>query len=612
MHYAPFRPDATKLFRIHNGRVKDIGTSWGVPKVFWSVAEDGVVFQFDVRVLPKTDGRCETHDASGVVVRLGRDRRGKVLRGMGMATHPLDPTKFVLACGDYYTRLFDHRMLRLEPPTRGRSSSDARATVPVQVFAPPHLHLNTFSDRRAKLRHDEAHGTSIQFSSDGAQVLTNYHNDHIYLFQVAPTRDADAVIECERPECLPSQSQPIWRAGAHMDEAMRPLALPTSDVRELHSQGLVALLARNYVRALKAFTTACSARVLSSMASSFRKELLHHCAKAYLGRAWSCDAYLAAVYCKRALALDATDRSVELTYIRALHTDKKTAHCRVVAQAYAAKHRAHASDVEQYLDASSSPQTNNQQQRDAVYATPPSSTSDASNSDDDDDDDNNDNDHSHESPARADTANDEDADADASSSSSDDEHGDSDDASVKSDSSPPHSPPTPSLPSFPETDDAFWTSRDVLGQAVTCDVVHRYIGYCNNETDIKEAAFFGPNDAFIVAGSDDGRAYVWHTATGRLVNAIAADETIVNCVRPHPFDTCLATSGIEDVIRLWSPTGDADLAPSADDLDAMTSANQRRMANDNWSFYFGGVERDVIRVVFQPTGREGVQECATS
>ena len=34
-----------------------------------------------------------------------------------------------------------------------------------------------------------------------------------------------------------------------------------------------------------------------------------------------------------------------------------------------------------------------------------------------------------------------------------------------------------------------------------------------------------------------------------------ADENIVNIVQPHPTQVMLATSGIDDEIRLWEPLG---------------------------------------------------------
>lgn len=628
LHYAPFRPDSSRLFRVHNGRVKDIGTSAGVPKVFWSVAEDGVVFQFDLRALPTTANGRGRSGASGAIVRLGRSRGGRLLRGMGMATHPLDPTKFALACGDFYTRLYDHRMLRVLPyQSRAHlTATSVDATQPVEVFAPPHLHSNAQSDRSAQYRHEEAHGTSIQFSSDGAELLANYHSDHIYVFHVSNSSDRTNAAAARVLEKPPRAQN--WLNGAHMDETQRPLSLRPADVRELHAKGLVALVARNFVRALQCFSRACSAASLDHLTLSFRTDLFHSSAKAYLGRAWSGDFYLAAVYCRRALELDGGNRDVHLTYIKALHADKRTTHARALAQLYQQRYPECVADVRRFLhqqppnggrgrgrgrggNASRGTQTSvyddeSEQSNDSGgdgsassaprgHGTPRLNTdarrvgSDGSN---DDSGDNAGNDSS-------------DQNRDSSTSSNDERRDDNDNDNDNSDSVDD---------GFPvERDERFWRSDDVHGQAVNYDVVRRYIGYCNCETDIKEAAFFGGNDEFIVAGSDDGRAYFWHKASGKLVNAIAADQTILNCVRPHPFDACIATSGIEDVIRLWSPVGDAAVPPSDDELDAMAQANQTKMANDTWGFYVGGADENMVRVVFQAAGgREGAHECATN
>lgn len=603
LHYAPFRADSSKLFRVHTGRVKDIGTSWGMPQVFWSVAEDGVVFQFDVRALPTTTGRGETAGgASGAIVRLGRDQRGKLLRGMGMATHPLDPTKFALACGDYYTRLYDHRMLRLLPPQQqaSRMTTSLDATVPVEVFAPPHLHLNKFSDRSAQYRHEEAHGTSIQFSSDGAQILANYHNDHIYLFGVHG--GPNPVTTFEKPNDYDERG---WEHGAQMDETIRPLPMRAADVKELHSKGLVALVGRNFVRALKAFTTACSASSLPSLTPSFRKDLYHNCAKAYLGRAWSGDFYLAAVYCKRALEIDEASREVNLTYIKALYADKRTMHSRALAQLYQLRYPEFVSDVRRYLQFNQSQghqydESDDESEEDDERASASTMSGIGS---------------PEEESAEDDDVDDEEENADESADDDDEDGRADDDSDGVGDGSNHEDDTPPGSPSYmaSQRDASFWDSKEVNGKQVNYDVVRRYIGYCNSETDIKEAAFFGGNDAFIVAGSDDGRAYFWNKVTGKLVNTIVADETILNCVRPHPFDSCIATSGIEDVIRLWSPTGGDDLVPpTEDELDEMVQANQTKMANDSWGFYVGGADQNMVRVVFQAAaGQGGAQECTT-
>lgn len=57
------------------------------------------------------------------------------------------------------------------------------------------------------------------------------------------------------------------------------------------------------------------------------------------------------------------------------------------------------------------------------------------------------------------------------------------------------------------------------------------MGHSNIQTDIKEAVFMGPEDEYVVAGSDDGNAFVWDRKTGILLFALAADADIVNCVQ---------------------------------------------------------------------------------
>lgn len=82
------------------------------------------------------------------------------------------------------------------------------------------------------------------------------------------------------------------------------------------------------------------------------------------------------------------------------------------------------------------------------------------------------------------------------------------------------------------------------------DYETRFCGHCNTTTDIKEANFFGD---FVVAGSDDGSFFVWDRETTNIVKIIKGDESIVNCLQPHPSTCCLATSGIESVVRIWTP-----------------------------------------------------------
>ncbi|KAK6038312.1 hypothetical protein COOONC_24183, partial [Cooperia oncophora] len=84
-------------------------------------------------------------------------------------------------------------------------------------------------------------------------------------------------------------------------------------------------------------------------------------------------------------------------------------------------------------------------------------------------------------------------------------------------------------------------------------IVERFCGQTNTHTDIKEANFFGSRNQYVVAGSDCGSLLLWERSSGVLVAAWNADQSILNIVQPHPTQFMLATSGIEEVIRLWQP-----------------------------------------------------------
>ena len=79
-----------------------------------------------------------------------------------------------------------------------------------------------------------------------------------------------------------------------------------------------------------------------------------------------------------------------------------------------------------------------------------------------------------------------------------------------------------------------------------------YRGHRNCDT-LKGVSFFGPNCDYVVSGSDCGRIFIWRRRDGELLQVIAGDKCVVNCVEPHPSATMLASSGIENDIKIWTP-----------------------------------------------------------
>jgi WD repeat-containing protein 42A len=81
-----------------------------------------------------------------------------------------------------------------------------------------------------------------------------------------------------------------------------------------------------------------------------------------------------------------------------------------------------------------------------------------------------------------------------------------------------------------------------------------YRGHRNNAT-VKGVSFFG--DKFIVSGSDDGYVYGWDIETQHIVMSLYADENgVVNCIEPHPTTPIIATSGLDDNVKVWVPSAD--------------------------------------------------------
>lgn len=49
---------------------------------------------------------------------------------------------------------------------------------------------------------------------------------------------------------------------------------------------------------------------------------------------------------------------------------------------------------------------------------------------------------------------------------------------------------------------------------------------------------------------------MWDKNTENNLLILKGDSSIVNCVQPHPSEFMLATSGIDNEVKLWSPLSD--------------------------------------------------------
>jgi len=81
-----------------------------------------------------------------------------------------------------------------------------------------------------------------------------------------------------------------------------------------------------------------------------------------------------------------------------------------------------------------------------------------------------------------------------------------------------------------------------------------YLGHSNTLT-IKDVAFLGQQDEYVVSGSDDGNFFIWDAHSAQIVNILAGDEDVVNVVVGHPRVPILAVAGIGYRIGIFGVEG---------------------------------------------------------
>ncbi|CAJ2660628.1 unnamed protein product [Trifolium pratense] len=100
-----------------------------------------------------------------------------------------------------------------------------------------------------------------------------------------------------------------------------------------------------------------------------------------------------------------------------------------------------------------------------------------------------------------------------------------------------------------------------------------YSGHRNAKT-IKGVNFFGPNDEYVLSGSDCGHIFIWKKKDAKLVRLMVGDQHVVNQLETHPHIPFLATCGIEKNVKIWAPLGsDTPALPS--NVNEIIEANRQ-------------------------------------
>ncbi|KAM7277859.1 hypothetical protein ACFE04_004993 [Oxalis oulophora] len=100
-----------------------------------------------------------------------------------------------------------------------------------------------------------------------------------------------------------------------------------------------------------------------------------------------------------------------------------------------------------------------------------------------------------------------------------------------------------------------------------------YSGHRNAQT-VKGVSFFGPNDDYIMSGSDCGHIFIWNKKKAKLVRLMVGDRRIVNQLKPHPHMPIFATCGLEKSVKIWAPSGVTN-DPLPSNLDKIMESNRQ-------------------------------------
>lgn len=551
--------ETTMACSCHAGRVKRIAVAPNVPFMFWSAAEDGIVMQFDLRAPHQCSNVCN-NVLINLINHLGKSAEAKCL-----AINPFRPELLAVGANDPYVRLYDRRMIstttiKYSNEHIPRSLWERHSYLPmsdseednlpvgcVTYFVAGHLPLKQTDYRK---RYRTLASTYLTFSPNGSELLANLGGEQIYLFSIVKpslpkiydlqgvTLSANGL--CKADTCNPTNGYSTHKNGttngmtANGVTATTARILPTeifnTNSRSLgkNKRGFACKSLPPTVELIKAranekfekqqFTVAIDLYNQAIVLCPSAAALYGNRAAAFMKRGWDGDLYAALRDCHIALRIDNDYFKAHFRLARCLYELHWTKEALECLQTFKVKFPDHA-------------QTNACEALDrdikaAIYSTENEESNSMRSSD-------------------------------------------SQGSGSNNNSNTRHRKPSVS-------------EQEKIWRSLAYDYETRFCGHCNTTTDIKEANFFGSCGQYIVAGSDDGSFFMWDRETTNIVRVLRGDDSIVNCLQPHPSSCLLATSGIDPVVRLWSPKPEDGSKEDREVIDSEDAAvaNQRRMNAD--------------------------------
>ncbi|CAH9129903.1 unnamed protein product [Cuscuta epithymum] len=590
----------SSVYQCHTRRVKKLAVEIGNPNVVWSASEDGTLRQYDFRERASCPPAGASHQECRNILldlRCGAktslaDRPNHFFALKSCDISSTRPHLLLVGGSDVFARLYDRRML---PPL---SSSQTKLKPPscVNYFCPMHL-----SDHG----HSSLLLTHVAFSPNGEEVLLSYSGEHVYLMDVIPTRSAmrysssdvarlmnfsavvkEVELQSSITDIFLSGSLLKSHANTKLDKCKKLIQIAEISIQE----------EKNYYYGIEACND-----VLHGYGDEIGPTLTYDClcirAALLLKRKWKNDVHMAIRDCHKARKIDPTSFGALVLTAEALlqlgkHRDAmEFATCAQALVPFGTEAAEKVENLIKHINAAEAEKAKNEHDGRSKSESEVGQVFSLS-------------DILYHSNANSDSSQDgvrserEDSDEDMElafeTSLSGDESLDNTEPNViegslnvriyrRDDSSMD----TRTNGSCGSPSSVCQEDKSSYQPEAAIDMKQRYIGHRNVGTDIKQASFLGQRGDYIASGSDDGRWFIWEKKTGRLVKMLHGDGTVVNCVQSHPYDCAVATSGIDNTIKIWNPSdlpssnvANGEVEPETSDfLDAMES-NQRRLCSN--------------------------------
>ncbi|KAA0038676.1 WD and tetratricopeptide repeats protein 1 isoform X1 [Cucumis melo var. makuwa] len=585
---------SSALYRCHTRRVKKLAVEIGNPNVVWSASEDGTLRQHDFRegmsCPPDGASHQECHNVL-LDLRCGAKRSLADPPRQTLALKSCDisstrPHLLLVGGSDAFARLYDRRML---PPL---SSGQKKMSPPpcVSYFCPMHL-----SDRvRSGL-----HLTHVTFSPNGEEILLSYSGEHVYLMNVNHAGLGTMQYTSGDVSKLMSFTPVLngFELQHHVSNLSNSLPLNCAKLdkcRKLLQIAEKCLEGGNYFGGIEACNEILDGNG-RNISVIFKHDSLCTRAALLLKRKWKNDVHMAIRDCYSARKIDHSSFRAHYYMCEALSQlgrHKEALDFAFAAQCLSPSNSEVAEKVESIKrDLAAAELEKSNKGNDGALKSAPSggvlSLSDFLYRSDANSDVSQDGLRSE----REDSDYDEEVELDFETLSGDESH--DVDSNVlhgslnlrihrRVDPARERVGPNGSCGSPSSQNDAtLYQPEPVI------DMKQRYVGHCNIGTDIKQASFLGQKGEYVASGSDDGRWFIWEKRTGRLIKILVGDGAVVNCVQSHPFDCAIATSGIDNTIKLWTPTAPVPsvvaggaVGPQAADVLSAIENNQRRLSRN--------------------------------